>query len=312
MPLNLKTDNQPYLNQDSAIGQFVFAYKGKNKEKCDIYLMDNERNRYPLDEVSIISANFTQTSGEFVFPKPFRISDEGEIYETGAKLLIAFPFGRRHPVVVGCVNSLAANNSAAGNLRLTKDVSYLDREVKEESTDDYHYNHTRDKLGLRESMTGINKHTSITDGDYSMKAENANIEGVITAGLLGRKIEVGGNGNKVEETPKDYFANKADETNIYSKKICLGHSNDRGEKIEIDTEKKYLEPKMQKAVMGITLKVLLDKLIDLLTNAMYMGNGVMVKMSITDKTKIERKVKEKLPLILSEVVTLMCKGDQVE
>jgi len=69
---------------------------------------------------------------------------------------------------------------------------------------------------------------------------------------------------------------------------------------------------MQKAVMGITLKVLLDKLIDLLTNAMYMGNGVMVKMSITDKTRIERQVKEKLPLILSEVVTLMCKGDQVE
>jgi len=93
----------------------------------------------------------------------------------------------------------------------------------------------------------------------------------------------------------------------------LGHSNNRTkDPIQLDIATQVDNPKLQNSVMGITIKRLLEILIDLLLSAQYMGNGVVVKISEPDKQRIITQVKNKLPKILSNVVYLLKEPNQMQ
>jgi len=294
--------------------------KGEQDEvvppKEEIYLMDANQNLYNLEDVSIGVDKATPNDGSVHIPDPLIIRKDGSVIQEGAKVLIMFPQGRRNPVVICSLFSLGSQQFQANNMRVHK--STLKREVavragqtwRAEKIDDHNGDHleTYHNCSYNIGVSGEKASASIKSDDYCLT------EGKKTHDVLGETVEIGGNNIPVKDGQAlDFLKNKANEVNVFAKKVFLGHSNNRTkDPIQLDIATQVDNPKLQNSVMGITIKRLLEILIDLLLSAQYMGNGVVVKISEPDKQRIITQVKNKLPKILSNVVYLLKEPNQMQ
>lgn len=296
-------------SQAMTTGQFIFV-KDNESENGVLILKDDQQNLYELNTVSLRTDEFSDDAGSINLPKPFVTDKTGEIIEAGAKVLIAFPRGKKNPVVMGCLNSLGGQYMNTYDLRID-------------------LNNMRDCSRYRqigntyiksvESSSGYSMY--ITEGGYNISAGRnvvlSSEESVILTGMKnlnagGKTVNIKGNSSIEKEDKKQQRLNdKADDINIYGKKVSIGHSNDIGAVYEVDKESDYLKPRYQNIVMGITLKVLFDKLIDELTNAIWVGSGT-VRMSPTSKMQLKIKVKQNTQKILSKVGFVLYDSNQVE
>lgn len=300
--MNSKQDIEPVSQRTFSVGQFVQLANG------DVILMDSERNSYPLVSVNILTKDFSKGSGETSFPKPYVVDEDFQIVEVGATVFVMFPFGRENPVVIGAIQSFVNQEETWGELRIdTKHLSDKSEKVSKENSE-YSRNFYSDKL--IESFKGgtiARSAKSINDSaeSYSVTADSE-------LGLKGETVEIGGN----DERPVDdvQFPNKGKEVNMYSSLINLGYSPNRiaeEEQLELDSMDEVDDPKYQELVLGRTTKKLLELFIEIVGDAIYMGNGVVVRMSEQAKLKLREQVYLKLPKILSAVSRTVSKPDIV-
>lgn len=305
-------DTSPDKNTADSIGYFAIILKEKTDTKGQVYLFDENRNTYNLDRVSILSKDYSGTSGEMSLPKMFKILTDGTIIEQGAKVLISFPNGKYNPVVIGCLNPLGFQNKAASQLQVNLDR--IDREVKVKNTSNFRYEKSIDEFGnVSEVIVDgtISKSVSGSRAAIHFKSSNiAIVEGQENLDLLGKTLDVGGNHQRItkEQTKNE---NKADNIYLYSKKVVIGHSDKRGEAIEEDPKNTIDRPVMQPLVMGTTLESLFNLLIDILADAKYTGSGI-IKMIPTSVLDLKVRIKKKMPLIKSKVGFILYDPEQVE
>lgn len=279
-----------------AIGYFALVNEGQ-----DLVLYDEMGNTYTMDKVTLLSELYSSDNANSGIPDPFVISTDGEILETGSKLLLLSPFGKQNPIVLGALNPLGQQEGVRKELRLSK--ANLQRKTQKRTAGKTLYNTTFDVGGVSHSLT---------NGSFSIDADNAitfisekvaHIIGKERLEALGAIVEIGGT-DKVQENPIDY---KANVINLLGKKVYVGHSQERIQELTVDQTNDVAlnDPRLQNMVMGQALSRLLEVLIDELFDAIYLGAGSPVRMSETSKIKIRAKVKSKIPNILSEAGLLV-------
>lgn len=313
MGFNFKPDSSLGEDYSITMGTIIIVHNDNNSK--EIYLLDENCKRYPIDDCYILTDNSSPDNSKMNIPKPYEIRSNGEIINIGSRVLIAFAKGKIMPIILGSLNSLAMQSLGRNETRITL------RELENTSQYKKFTNGNKRVTRLDENFDsviyeGINyKRRIIKASAYFGSSNYLTVEGEKQLNLFGDDIELANTQPyQVDKTQtEEEIKKKAKNVNIYAEKICLGHSNKLGNTIPLDvTDNDYLNPMLQKSVMGQTLQKLLDLLIEYLLNAQYMGNGVVVTMSVVDKNKIKTKVKQKLPLILSEVVTLLAKAEQTK
>jgi hypothetical protein len=283
----------------------------EDEQITNMYVLDEYKKRYLLEHCCIISEQYAEDQYSVRFPKPYIIDNSGKILQEGATIIIQFPEGRNTPIIIGCVNQLLLQEEVSSKVAITKLNLFADITYKKNSNGFEIYS-ISDEKGDQVNLVKGDFIRNVINGNMIFTTnKNATFEGKELLNLLGNEVEIGGNNDFAKETA-DNEKNKAENTNIYAKKICLGHSNKRGKEILIDEDNKYLTPKLQNAVMGVTLKKLLEILIDDLVAATWIGSGIVARLSFNDGEKIKADVKNKLDLILSDVVSLLYKSNEVE
>lgn len=308
--MNRKIDTSPEQKGHDSFGYFAVILKEKTDKTGELFLFDENRNRYNLDRVCLVSkGNFSGGQGGVEFPRPYKVLTDGTVIEQGAKVLISFPTGRYNPVVIGCVNPLGFQNKSAPELQLN--LGRFDRESKSKNTPAYQYKESIDDRGnITESVSQGNISKDATNIYFGAK-ENIILEGQEKADLLGDIIDIGGNQNR-PIPGEDKNNRKGSAVYLYAEEVVLGHSNARGAKMNVDTKTESLtKPTYQNSVLGVTLQAILEILVDEIIDAKYTGSGV-IKMIPTSQALLRRNVKQRLSKILSKVVFLLAKPDQVE
>lgn len=303
-------ENRSSVDQGMTTGQLVFVKKEDSEEGVMI-LKDDQQNIYEISSVSMRTDEYSSDAGNVSFPKPFVTDQTGGVIESGAKLLIAFPRGRKNPVIMGCINSLGGQYLANNDLRIDSN-NLREHTVYRKIGDTY--------IKRVENEDGIS--TSIGNGGYVISANGSvilnsdydvNLKGEREANLGAVIVNIKGTGaDNKDDIIKSRMNQKADKISLLGKEITIGHSDELITEYEMDEDTRYLDPRLQPLIMGTTMKKLLEIFVDTLCDqGIWIGSGT-VRMSPTTATLIKNVFRSKLEKTLSKVGRILYDPEQVE
>lgn len=305
-------DESPDKGTTDTLGYFGIVLENETDNTGEVFLFDENRNKYNLDRVCLLSRDYSGAAGEVNIPKMYKILSNGKIIEQGAKVLISFPNGRYNPVVIGCINPLGFQNKATSELQIN--LNRLNSEVKIKNTPEFQYRSSISESGeVSESINNgsITKSATGKKATIHFKAEkNMVLEGEKINDVLGEIVSVGGNYKRPTDD-EDNNKNKAESVYLYSKEVIIGHANGRGKKIKVDEDGIIDEPILQPLVMGVTMEALTDLLVTILSEAKYTGSGVITMMP-TSVLELKKRIRERLYLIKSKVGFILYDPEQVK
>ncbi len=274
--------------------------------KRQLWLMDDERNLYPIETVSGLTPQYSADKYDIDIPEPWIIDEDFNVIKQGAKVLITFPAGRENPVVMGCLQTFGGQVNYPLGSRVG--IGALSVKKSSRSIGKCTFEKFEDESGRKENIINGGYSLNVDKGSiYQGTDKTHTIEGEELLNLMGDYIDIGGKSRQDYED-EDVLKNKAKEMYLNSKKIFLGFSNLRilqDKQIKIDDTDEIDDPKLQPLVMAYVLVTLLEDLIDKLLAARYIGPNGVSRMVDTDKKVIELEVKNKLPNMISEITYLL-------
>jgi hypothetical protein len=304
-------ENKPFATDHGmTTGQLVFV-KVKDSEEGVLILKDDQQNIYELSSVSLRTDEYSSDAGNVSFPKPFITDRTGGVIESGAKLLIAFPRGRKNPVIMGCINSLGGQYLANNDLRI--DVNNLREQTTYRRIGNTYIKNVESEEGISRTITGGGYVVSSEKNIVLNSQYDINLKGDREVNLSGAVVNIKGSSKEDrEDVAKLRMKNKADEINLVGKRVTIGHSDELITKYEMDEDTRYLDPRLQPVIMGTTLKKLLEVFVDTLCDqGIWIGSGT-VRMSPTTARLIKEVFRSKLDKTLSKVGRILYDPEQVQ
>lgn len=307
----METHGDYNVYDSHCVGQFVLLKKN-NEDKGELFLYTQDKKVFPFRTVTLLSPQYADGNIQVSFPKPWIMSEDNKVIEEGAQVLVSFPVSAERPVVLGCLNPLGNQLSMEAGFRIDDEaLSQVNNFV------------TNNEFSLQEflSSDGIKKYT-ISNGSFIINVvgkgaiaftseADATLQAEEQLNLFGKNVELGGNNNR-EYAEKDMQNQRAEEVNIAAKKVYIGTSSTRFPDLKVDEYGEIENPKLQPTVMSLTLRKLLEIIIDVLCNGNWMGNGVLVKMTFQTQQSLITRVRSKLNKIDSEVAYVLKKGDIIK
>jgi hypothetical protein len=274
--------------------------------KRTLWLMDDERNLYPIETVSGLTPQHSADKYDIDIPDPWIIDEDFNVIKQGAKVLITFPAGRENPVVMGCLQTFGGQVNYPLGSRVG--IEALSVKKSSRAIGKCTFEKFEDESGRKENIINGGYSLNVDKGSiYQGTDRTHTIEGEELLNLMSDYIDFGGKPREDYED-EDVLKNKAKEAYLNAKKIFLGFSNLRilqDKQIKIDDTDEIDDPKLQPLAMAYVLVTLLEDLIDKLLAARYIGPNGVSRMVDTDKIAIRLEVKNKLPNMISEITYLL-------
>jgi hypothetical protein len=299
--------------------------ESQSENRTVFYLQDQNNNIYPLSLVNMLWSSFTSSDGKKRLPKFFENDEKGNTIKEGSIVVLTF-LNKDYlkPLVLGCLESFGGQHNIEHYMNSSFD--YMDTEVDINKNEEFTIRRTVSAKGdvfieiENNNDKGINYHINVkgensqiflnSGGDFIAGSDHNKIH------IIDDKIFIG----------SDEYLDKAKETGINSEKIWLGTSTFYDDELKMDNDSAGNEisgdtaienfisanlnnAQRQPSVLGAAVVFLVRELVDIWSETKYQSGNTICLVSAEDKQKMITRVRNKIPKILSKVVSLIKNKD---